>query len=61
MAEKGQKIAVFEPEGPNSAKIKKGLDILLLFPRDAVYQISENLAHQIWRKCFTNGRADEQD
>ena len=57
MAKKGPKIFVFGPSrGPNFAKIKNGLDILLLFTREAVYQILENLAYQTLRKCVTNGR-----
>ena len=59
MAKKGQKIVVFGPPGPNFAKIeKKAWTFSYFYPREAVYQISENLAHQTWRKCVTNERTD---
>ena len=50
MAKKGPKMAVFGPPGPNLQKFS------YFYPREAVYQISENLAHQNWKKCVTNKR-----
>ena len=60
MAKKGQKMAVFDPPGPNFAKTKKAWTFSYFYPREAVYQISENLAHQTWRKCVTDGQTDKQ-
>ena len=59
---KGQKWPFFGPPGPNFAKIKKkAWKFSYFYPREAVYQILENLAHQTWRKCVTNGRTDGRD
>ena len=60
MAKKGPKMAVFWPSRTEFQKIKKRLGHSLTFTQEAVYQISENLAHQTWRKCVTNERTDGQ-
>ena len=39
---------------------KKAWTFSYFYPREAVYQISENLAHQTWRKCVTNKRTNGQ-
>ena len=39
---------------------KKAWTFSYFYPREAVYQISENLAHQTWRKCVTDRRTDGQ-
>ena len=58
---KGKKWPFFGPPGPNFAKIKKkAWTFFNFYPREAVYQISENLAHQTWRKCVANGQTDGQ-
>ena len=55
MAKKGQKIAVFWPSRAEICENqKKAWTFSYFYPREAVYQISENLAHQTWRKCVTN-------
>ena len=59
MAKKGQKMTVFWPWRAEFCEIqKKAWTFSYFYPREAVYQISENLAHQTWRKCVTNGRTD---
>ena len=57
MAKKGQKMAVFWPwRAEFCENQKKAWTFSYFYPREAVYQISENLAHQTWRKCVTRGR-----
>ena len=59
MAKKGQKMAVFWPSRAEICENqKKAWTFSYFYPREAVYQISENLAHQTWRKCVANGRTD---
>ena len=59
MAKKGPKMAVFWPWGAEFCENqKKAWTFSYFYPREAVYQISENLAHQTWRKCVANGRTD---
>ena len=61
MAKKGPKMAVFWPWRAEFCKNqKKAWTFSYFYPREAVYQISENLAHQTWRKCVTNGRTNER-
>ena len=50
------KMAVFRPSRPEFCENQKNAwTFSYFYPREAVYQISENLAHQTWRKCVTNG------
>ena len=59
MAKKGPKMAVFWPSRAEFCENqKKAWTFSYFYPREAVYQISENLAHQTWRKCVTNGQTD---
>ena len=59
MAKKGPKMAVFWPSRAEICENqKKAWTFSYFYPREAVYQISENLAHQTWRKCVANGRTD---
>ena len=52
--QKGQKIVVFWPSRAEFFENqKKAQTFSYFYPREAVYQISENLAHQTWRKCVT--------
>ena len=55
MAKKGQKMLFFGPGRPNFAKNqKKAWTFSYFYPREAVYQISENFAYHTQRKCVTN-------
>ena len=49
---------------PSRAEIcenqKKALTFSYFYPREAVYQVSENLAHQTWRKCVADKRTDKR-
>ena len=59
---KGQKWPFFGPGGAEFCENqKKALTFSYFYPREAVYQISENLAHQTWRKCVTDGQTNEWD
>ena len=59
MAKKWQKIDVFWPWRAEFCKNqKKAWTFSYFYPKEAVYQISEKLAHQTWKKCVTNGRTD---
>ena len=61
MAKKGQKMAVFWPSRAEFCENqKKAWTFSYFYPREAVYQILENLAHQTWRKCVTDKRMDGQ-
>ena len=62
MAKKGQKMAAFWPSRAEFCENqKKAWTFSYFYPREAVYQISENLAHQTWRKCVTNERTNGRD
>ena len=37
---------------------KKAWTFSYFYTREAIYKISENLAHQTWRKCVTNERTN---
>ena len=57
-----KKLPFFSPEGLNFAKIKKMVwTFSYFYPREVVYQISENLAYQTWRKCVTNEQTNRWD
>ena len=61
MAKKGPKMAVFWPSRAEFCENqKKAWTFSYFYPREAVYQISENLAHQTWRKCVTDERTEER-
>ena len=61
MVKKGPKMAVFWPSRAEICENqKKAWTFSYFYPREAVYQISENLAHQTWRKCVTNGQTDKR-
>ena len=61
MAKKGPKMAVFWPWRAEFCKNqKKAWTFSYFYPREAVYQISENLAHQTWRKFVANEQMDKR-
>ena len=61
MTKKGPKMAVFWPSRAEFCENqKKAWTFSYFYPREDLCQISENLAHQTWRKCVTNGRTDKR-